>query len=537
VQFIQHNSMGSAIGGPNVFQFTYRTPADANIGSIRFHVAGNAANGNGANSGDFIYAAEVTLSLPASSPERPFVMAARGGVSTATAGTAAPLAVGFARMQTSSGTAGAGLATISYRQAGVRVSEASLSASAPIRSGRTYVEVGGALNTGIALANPNSQAASVSFFFTDAAGTNFGDSMVTIAPNSQLAAFVTESPLRNAVTPQKPITDARTFTFNSSLPISAAALRTRLNERGEFMMTALPVPDLAASSTSATSITHIADGGGWAMEVLLVNNSDATATGTLRFNSSSGQTLSVNLDGQTGNQFPYSIPARTSRRFQTAGSGTNAATGWIQISPSGNTQTPSAVGVLSNRVNNVTVSETAITAVRAANAFRVYAELSGDYAARQAGSTQTGVAVSNSGSSEVTVNVEVTNLDGAVVTSALRSIPAGGQFGLLLGDIPALTLSAPFSGIIWISAPAGSPVSVSGLRGRYNERQTPDLLVSSFPAFDEAATSPAELLFPHIVDSGGYATHFVLLGVRSAQSAGNLRFVSQSGQALPLPVR
>src|SRR6267143_942373 len=49
LQVIEHTSVGSAIGSSNVFQFSYRTPDDPNFGSIRFNVAGNAANGNGNN--------------------------------------------------------------------------------------------------------------------------------------------------------------------------------------------------------------------------------------------------------------------------------------------------------------------------------------------------------------------------------------------------------------------------------------------------------------------------------------------------------
>src|SRR6185295_3291069 len=126
--------VGSMIGASNVFQFTYRAPADGNFGPIRFNVAGNAANGNGANTGDFIYATEYTVSPVTSNPERQFVMATRGGFSSATIGSAASLSAGFARMRMSSGSAGAGLAFISYRQSKVLVSEPGFAASAPIRS-------------------------------------------------------------------------------------------------------------------------------------------------------------------------------------------------------------------------------------------------------------------------------------------------------------------------------------------------------------------------------------------------------------------
>ena len=472
------------------------------------------------------------------SAERQFVMAARGSFSQATDGLTTPLAVGFARMQTSSGTAGTGLAFISYRPSGVLVTEPGFAAPIPIRSGRIYAEIGGGMRTGVSLANPNSQAAAVSFFFTDAAGTNFGTSSITIAPNTQMATFLNEAPFASlTVSPfQTPVTEARTFTFNSSVPISALAIRGRTNERGDFMMT--PVADLAAASTpSAVSIPHIADGGGWTTELLLVNDSDAAETGTLQFVSSAGQSMSVSLDGQTGPPYSYSIPARSSLRFRTAGAGNSAATGWIEILPSGNTRTPSAAAVLAARRSNVVVSETSISAGPAASAFRAYAELSGNYAAKQAGSSQTGVAISNRANSAVNVTLEATNLGGSIVASTVITIQARAQVYLPLGEIPGLALAAPFKGVLWISSPAGSSISVSGLRARYNERQTPDLLVTAYPAFDEAAAGTTGIIFPQVVDSNSYSTQFVLIGARAGPSSGSLQFVSQSGQPLSLKLQ
>ena len=188
----------------------------------------------------------------------------------------------------------------------------------------------------------------------------------------------------------------------------------------------------------------------------LVNGTDAVETGTLQFLSTAGQKMSVSLDGQSGDQFTYSIAARSSRRFRTGGSGSAASTGWIEISPSGSTRTPAAAGVLSAKANNVTVSETSIASGPAANSFRMYAELSGNFSAREARSIQTGVAISNSGSAPVTVSIEATNLDGTLAGPATAiSVPARGQTALLLAEIQGLRLSAPFIGVLWVSAPAG----------------------------------------------------------------------------------
>jgi len=107
--------------------------------------------------------------------------------------------------------------------------------------------------------------------------------------------------------------------------------------------------------------------------------------------------------------------------------------------------------------------------------------------------------------------------------------------GLLLSDIAPLRQSAPFTGILWVSAPAGSSIAVSGLRARYNERQ--DFLVTAFPSADNASPGSSELIFPQVVDSSGYSTQFVLMGVSGAQSSGNLQFTSGTGQPLGLMMR
>ena len=78
---------------------------------------------------------------------------------------------------------------------------------------------------------------------------------------------------------------------------------------------------------------------------------------------------------------------------------------------------------------------------------------------------------------------------------------------------------------------------MTGFRARYNDRQTPELVVTAFPAFDEAAPAVSELVFPEVVDSGGYSTQLVLIGARGGPSSGSVQFVSRDGQPLRLLMR
>jgi uncharacterized protein (TIGR03437 family) len=74
VEFIQHTSASSQ----NTFTFDWTPPA-TNAGNVRLYVAGNAANGNGTNSGDRVYTASTTLTPSAGGGgARPTI--AQGGV-------------------------------------------------------------------------------------------------------------------------------------------------------------------------------------------------------------------------------------------------------------------------------------------------------------------------------------------------------------------------------------------------------------------------------------------------------------------------
>src|SRR5204863_1689690 len=111
------------------------------------------------------------------------------------------------------------------------------------------------VNTGLAIANPNSQAATISFYFTNQSGTNFGAGTATVLPNGQIAAFLNQSPFNGGSS------ISGTFTFSSSVPVGVVALRGLTNERSEFLLTTLPVSPLTAATGEIAYFPHFADGG------------------------------------------------------------------------------------------------------------------------------------------------------------------------------------------------------------------------------------------------------------------------------------
>jgi hypothetical protein len=162
----------------------------------------------------------------------------------------------------------------------------------------------------------------------------------------------------------------------------------------------------------------------------------------------------------------------------------------------------------------------------------MYAELFGTPVTP--GSIQTGLSLANIGTTPATVTLELTRLDGiSVGPAATVIVPGLGHTAKFLEEI-LLNLPNPFQGVLRIST-SGPEISVAGVRGHNNERG--DFLVSTIPATTESnATTLNELFFPHLADGGGYTTQFIVLGASNG-SSGTIRFVSQTGQLLPLTLK
>ncbi|HYR91133.1 MAG TPA: hypothetical protein VE422_44160 [Terriglobia bacterium] len=451
-----------------------------------------------------------------------------GGQSMTSPASSGAVTAGYVRIDPDGGNLNpSGLAIFGFRQNNILVSEAAVPASGLISSGRIYAEIAGAVDTGLAIVNPNNLPVTIGFYFTDTNGQNFGTGSTVLPGNTQLARFLSQAPFSSGASV------IGTFTFTASLPVSVIALRGLTNERSEFIITTLPVSDLSAAPTKDPVLfPHFADGGGWTTQIVMVNPTEDVMTGSIQFYSQgssgeAGQLIDVTIAGQTANSISYSIPARSSRTLRTSGLGSAIQVGSARITPSGASATPSGLGVFNFR----NVSEAGVRAVPAGTAFRMYVESSGNFNAGEIGSIQTGLAIANSSAVATTVKVDLYNLVGTPtgLTSVL-TVPANGQVALFLGQIPGFAaLPGSFKGVLRLSSPAG--VSIVGLRGRYNERN--DFLITTTQPVNEAAAPSSSLFFfPHIADGGGYTTQFILFSGTPGQSSGTIRLLSQSALAL-----
>ena len=403
------------------------------------------------------------------SPTPVFTVVGGGGVSLNTSGGSGAAALGYASIQPDDQEMPpSGLAIFGFRREGILVSEASVPASVAIQSGRIYAELSGSVNTGLALANPNQGPATISFFFTDSEGNEIGSGSTILPAGEQLARFLDEAPFHGEAAL------AGSFSFTSSVPIAAVALRGVTNERSEFLFSTLPIAPLTLPSLSPAILPHFAAGRGWSTDIVLVNPTDSVLAGTVQFLNRFGLEPVVQVDGQQSASVGYSVAARSSRklavRFSSSlgalGLSESVLTGSVRVTPADGQPVPSTLAILSFDNGETRVAEVGMPAIRPGTAFKLYVEAAGTFGL--VGSIQSGLAVTNVSDIPTTVTLELNRLDGSPVglTGTLRVGPKGQEVGFL-GEIDGFeSLEMPFQGVVGVSSP--DPISVIGLRGRYN---------------------------------------------------------------------
>jgi len=307
------------------------------------------------------------------------------------------------------------------------------------------------------------------------------------------------------------------------VPVAAVALRGLTNERGEFIMTPLPVADLAAipAADSTRVSAQFIDGGPWTTQIQLVNPTNAAMQGSVVFKDPSGTTLST---------VSYSVPAHGGQKVGPSPSSQTAQSGYVVVQPSSGGVPPAAIAIFSYKINGVTATEAGVQAAGSGTAYRLYGEASGNFAAAATSSVNTGIAVVNSSNASATVTLDLLRMDGS--STGLQGtlvVPAAGQSSKYLNQIQGLaSLPVPFQGIIRVTSSAA--VTILGLRERYNERG--DLLMTPLPAVNDSLPASSELIVPNFDDGGGFTTQFIVFnGPATTAASGTARLLSQSGTA------
>jgi hypothetical protein len=397
------------------------------------------------------------------------------------------------------------------------------------------------------IVNPNADDVTLTASLTDNVGTTSDPVTLTIPAGGQITQTLADSPISLATGTQ------RTIDFSVTEPVFVTALRYFTNERSDTLLTPIPIADVVTSD-SPIVLPHFADGFGWKTQVVLVNTTDEEVVGEVHFVSPGTltdpvQPVVVGTDGGDDSVFVYDIQPRSFFVMQTNGLMPDLSTGSVRVVAYPGYHTPAAHVVVANFVADLAASDAAgilqgntifqasIEGVKPASTLRFYVEANGDFGGAKPKSTRTSIAIANPLGVPVNVVLKVTSFDNVDLgVSAPITIPADGQFGAFLGQIPGLeNLPTPFKGVLTLTVPSGDAVTGTTFRFLYNER--PDLLVTTTGPLNENAGMAGQLIFPYITDSTGYTTQLILVDPPGTTgSTGVVRYKAADGTPLQIDV-
>jgi hypothetical protein len=178
------------------------------------------------------------------------------------------------------------LASAMFRlgQNGNVVTEAAMSPSALTARARVWIDRATGRDTYVALANPagSSVALRTQAFEPDGRTTASAAGQLVLPARGHAAALSAD--LVEALPP-----DFRGLVeIQAAAPVAALSLRSLINERGEVLLTTLPVADLTRPAPWPVFFPHIADGGGFTTELILLSPPSAARV-SAEFRGDSGQ--------------------------------------------------------------------------------------------------------------------------------------------------------------------------------------------------------------------------------------------------------
>jgi hypothetical protein len=191
-----------------------------------------------------------------------------------TDGSATNARAGWARLIPDASTSTpVGVGIFSYNPENVLVSESGISSATPTTHARVYVDLSNNHNTGLALANPNSDAEQISIYAYDNDGITIrGTSKepLHLDANGHAAMFA------NQIIQGLPAGFKGVLDIRSSAPFAALTIRALNNERNDFLMATFPVASPNQLALTPLLFPHFAEGGGYTTEFIFLSPSGAS---------------------------------------------------------------------------------------------------------------------------------------------------------------------------------------------------------------------------------------------------------------------
>src|SRR5262249_23109956 len=142
--------------------------------------------------------------------------------------------------------------------------------------------------TGFALANASDTPATIAFSLYDSDGARIAVASRTLLARRQMALFVDD------LIPRA-LGLRGTLHISASAPLAGLTLRGTANERGDFILTTLPVSDLVNPAPGRVVLfPHMAYGGGFSTQLVVLSGGPEGA-GQLNLFSQEGRPLTLSV--------------------------------------------------------------------------------------------------------------------------------------------------------------------------------------------------------------------------------------------------
>jgi hypothetical protein len=471
--------------------------------------------------------------------DTPVVVPDHGGIAIATVGSSNQVQFAHATLEVPAGAKRpAGMALLDLRQSGAEVGEAAFPLLPFITDARVYVNESGGQATNVSIVNPSTDPVDLNFFLTDRTGaqSNFGG--ITIPAKSSFAQPVTAAPFF------LPANAAGTLAFSTTAPVAALAFRTITESNSSILLSYLPLINPFETETRITTIPQYTSDLTWGSGFMLVNNTDTQMSGVIRFYSTGGdQTdpslsstpVEVTLDRGNFTEVPYNLAPQASDSFNTNGVETTIA-GYAQVIPDAGTFTPFVSNLLTYAANGVGSMHAIVEAQVPANDFRLYTEYSGDFEHSENRTIVTSFSLSNPSNTPTDVTLTLVRMDGTSTgLSTTFTLAAQGHISNFVHRLAGFSsMPNPFQGVMLVHA-TGPGVVALGMRERLSENGS--LVGTTTGPIKENPGSGTTVIFPHVLDGGGYGTRFILLADSSGTgTSATLNFANENGDPVPLAI-
>ncbi len=197
---------------------------------------------------------------------------------------------GWVELTPDSGTftpAGAGL--FQYSSGGVLVTESGVPSATPTTRARIFVDTSAGHDTGLAIGNPDNIIVNIGLAAYEMDGltpAGIGRTTLTLSGKGHEAAFVYQR-ISGLPAGFRGVLDIVSYS-----PFVALTLRSLVNERGEFLLTAFPVADMTKPAPTPVIFPQIADGDGFTTEFVLLSAGSGGA-GTVNLFDDAGNPLAI----------------------------------------------------------------------------------------------------------------------------------------------------------------------------------------------------------------------------------------------------